>query len=165
MPGRTATVDELPSAASTVHEHPRALVPRHIMEHLITRAVRRGHDRSAALRLIDITLVFLVACAENPEARLSPVSDASDEIWHDLITHTTFYPDFCRALGRKFIHHVPTINEDIMSGRAHARTIAAMQRTGLPVDEELLITSPRCMNTCNHPCHDSDDDESDDEDK
>ncbi|POM26234.1 hypothetical protein BTM25_06280 [Actinomadura rubteroloni] len=124
--------------------------------------MRRGNDRSAALRLIDVTLVFLVACAENPTAELSPVSTESDEIWHDLITHTTFYPTFCRTIGRRFIHHVPTVNDDIASGRAHERTVTAMRRTGLPIDERLLVRAPTCLNTCNHACHDADSDGDDD---
>ncbi|GAA3224399.1 hypothetical protein [Actinocorallia longicatena] len=137
-------------------KHPRDLLDGWVIDHLAERAGRRGHDRNMALRLIDMALVFLVACGENTGAKLSPPSDAIDEVWHDLITCTNEYALFCDAMAGRFIHHRPIVNDDITSGRAHTRTIAAMRSTGLPIDEELLIGSPRCMNTCNHPCSEDD---------
>ena len=145
-------------AVTPERKHPRDLLDAWVIDHLVSRAARRGHDRNMALRLIDVTLVYLVACGENPGAKLSPPSDDADEIWHDLITCTKAYARICEKVAGRFIHHRPIVNDDITSGRSHTRTIAAMRRTGLPIDEELLVEAPTCMNTCNHACSDADSD-------
>jgi hypothetical protein len=116
-----------------------------------------GHDLDFAERVIEQTLVFLVACAQNPGAKLAP-SNVTDPGWHAFILHTQAYAEFCTRVAGRFIHHLPIMNDDIRSGNALARTKEALSRTGYPVDDELWPESPTCMRTCDHPCHDSDDD-------
>lgn len=115
-----------------------------------------GIDLGLAERVIDQTLVFLVACAQNPDGKLAP-SNATDPGWHAFILYTRDYAEFCQRIAGRFIHHQPVMNDDIRSGTALTRTIEALHRTGYPVDETLWPQSPTCMNTCNHPCHDSGD--------
>lgn len=136
----------------------RSLISKELYYGLTERVMKEeGHDRDYAERVIDQTLVFLVACAQNPGAKLAP-SNATDPGWHAFILHTRAYAEFCHRVAGRFIHHLPIMNDDIRSGNALARTIEALCATGYPVDDELWPQSPTCMNTCNHSCHDSDED-------
>jgi hypothetical protein len=137
---------------------PRELISTDLFDELTERVMKdEGHDRDMAERVVTQTLVFLAACAQNPGAKLAP-SNAVDPGWHAFILHTKAYAEFCDRVAGRFIHHLPIMNDDIRSGNALARTVEALHRTGYPVDGELWPEAPTCMNTCNHPCHDSDDD-------
>lgn len=138
---------------------PRDLVGVELFDRLTERVMKeQGHDRDYAERVVDQAAVFLAACAGNPDGKLTP-SSAVDAGWHAFILHTEEYAAFCGRVAGRFIHHDPVMNDDIRSGSARTRTIEALHATGYPVDMDLWPQSARCMNTCNHPCHDSGDDD------
>lgn len=145
-------------------KNPRTLISSDLFGKLTARVGKdEGIDLTLAERIVEQTLVFLVACGQNPGAKLAP-SNATDPGWHAFILHTKAYTEFCERVAGRFIHHLPITNEDIRSGNALARTLRALERTGYRVDRDLWQRTPTCMNTCNHPCHDSDDDDGDEDD-
>ncbi|GAA2209435.1 hypothetical protein GCM10009850_048930 [Nonomuraea monospora] len=146
-------------------KNPRTLITTELFDKLAGRVAKdEGIDLTLAERIMEQTLVFLVACGQNSGAKLAP-SNATDPGWHAFILHTKAYADFCQQVAGRFIHHLPIMNEDIRSGNALTRTLDALGRTGYRVDHDLWQRTPTCMNTCNHPCHDSDDDSGDGDDE
>lgn len=104
---------------------------------------RHRVTRAYAERVIEQTLVFLKAVADNPNIRLVP--DVSvDPGWHAFIEHTVEYAEFCERVAGRFLHHVPIMIEDISSGAAMARTIPALHVTGYLVDMEFWSTGESC---------------------
>jgi hypothetical protein len=108
-----------------------------------------GHDRDHSERVIEQTLVFLEACAENPGANLGP-STAVDAGWHAFLLHTREYASFCARVAGRFIHHEPA-DGDSGSGGTLAQTVEALRTTGYDVDDELwpLMAAADCADEGN----------------
>jgi hypothetical protein len=114
----------------------RELISPDLFDRLTERLMKdEGHDRDHSDRVIEQTLVFLKACAENPGATLGP-SMAVDAGWHAFVLHTREYASFCARVAGRFIHHDPTTG-DSGSGGSLRRTVEALRSTGYEVDDEL----------------------------
>jgi hypothetical protein len=112
-----------------------------------------GHDLNIAERVVEQTLGFLVACARQPEGRLSP-SEMVDAGWHAFILHTADYGEFCERIAGRFIHHRPNgPGGAIPDQQAIGATIAAMRDAGVLVDPELWIPRAECSQ-CYQGCAD-----------
>lgn len=130
--------------AAVVAKRPRDLVSPETFGKLADFLVTRHRVTCRyAERVIEQTLVFLKAVADNPDIRLVP--DVSvDPGWHAFIEHTVEYAEFCDRVAGRFLHHVPIMIEDISSGAAMARTIPALHTTGYAVDMEFWSTGESC---------------------
>ncbi|GAA2873045.1 hypothetical protein GCM10010517_33540 [Streptosporangium fragile] len=87
-----------------------------------------------------------MACALNPDARLSP-SKRVDVGWHVFLTYTRPYEEFCRKVAGRFIHHEPADTPDGAISdpvAAMGATVEAMRAAGLPVVPELWIPAGEC---------------------
>jgi hypothetical protein len=114
----------------------RELISPDLFDRLAERVMKdEGHDRDHSERVIEQTLVFLKACADNPAANLGP-SATLDAGWHAFILHTREYASFCARVAGRFIHHVPATG-DSRSGGTLARTVEALRTTGYDVDDRL----------------------------
>jgi hypothetical protein len=137
-----------------------ALIPSTLFSRLVGRVARDADvDRRLAERIVRQALVFLLACARNPDIPLAP-SRMVDKGWHAFILHTREYADFCQAVAGRFIHHAPDDEPDVDPIDTEARTemtVDVMRRTGLPVDEDLwsghqAACSSQCQGCCSgHP--------------
>ncbi|WP_131746480.1 hypothetical protein [Frankia sp. Cppng1_Ct_nod] len=128
----------------------RSTVAPDLFDQLVERITadrRVGKDH--AEQVMDQALLFLHACAANPEAALVP-SRAIDPGWHAFLLHTRAYAQFCRTYAGGFIHHQP---EDPHGGpiglteqaATHLRTLDAIERTGYVVVPELwTLDSAKC---------------------
>jgi len=119
----------------------------------LTFRVMADHDldQDTADRVVTQSLAFLLACALNPEGRLSP-SKAVDAGWHAFILHTADYAEFCDRVAGRYIHHTPTGPGDSGVHQAMAAATAAMRAAGLHVDTALWNLAPDCTSDC-HQCH------------
>jgi hypothetical protein len=134
---------------------PESLIPATLFDRLVTRVERDAKvDRERAERIMRQALVFLLACARNPDTPLAPSREV-DHGWHAFILHTREYADFCARLAGHFIHHAP---EDPSTDRADTAakaelTAELLHRTGLPVDEELWPAGgANCSANCERCC-------------
>jgi hypothetical protein len=59
---------------------------------------------------------FLAMCAMNP-GRYG-MRGPLDELWHTFIIFTSAYAEFCRQVGGRFIHHLPSTAEERTSSAA-----------------------------------------------
>lgn len=138
----------------------RTLVDEYLFDRLVRRImVDHGQDRATAERTMDQALVFLAACAENTSTPLSP-SEWVDIGWHVFILFTREYAEFCEQIAGRFLHHVPDDEADLTDtdlrgcrGRM-TDTLAALNATGLWVDQEMWMRATEC-NQCYNGCHDS----------
>jgi hypothetical protein len=136
-------------------QEPSRLIDDTLFDKLVASIVGDGQlSANAAVRVLEQTLVFLKACADNPGVLLSP-SKAVDIGWHTFVLHTLDYASFCDEVGGRFIHHNPICTEDIRSGVALERTISALRATGFRVDEELWRVDSADCNQCHATCYDS----------
>lgn len=134
---------------------PRQLIDTAVFNRLVSRIVEDdGLEVAMATRILEQALVFLKACADNPELLLSP-SKAVDVGWHTFVLHTFDYAKFCEGVAGRFIHHNPVRTDDIGTGAALKRTMSALRRTGLRVDEELWRVDSADCNQCHAGCYDS----------
>ncbi|RSN53240.1 glycine-rich domain-containing protein, partial [Actinomadura sp. WAC 06369] len=67
-------------------------------------------DRQVTLpyaeQVMEQTLIWLQACADNPTLRIG-MTEAVDHGWHAFLLHSQDYAEFCdRAFGG-YLHHVP----------------------------------------------------------
>jgi hypothetical protein len=144
----TITLDreQLPGAVDEAQQRsPRELVSEQTFAKLATYMVEHHRVTSAyAERVVEQTLIYLKAVADNPGVRLVP--DVSvDPGWHAFLMHTIEYSEFERehAAGTR-LHHVPIMLEDIKSGAAMERTIPLLYATGYTVDPEFWVTGESC---------------------
>jgi hypothetical protein len=85
----------------------RDLIDRGLYDRLAARIVAdHRFERRHAERIVDQTLAFLRACADNPGTTISP-SPMVDVGWHAFILHTREYAEFCDRVAGRFIHHEP----------------------------------------------------------
>ena len=132
--------------------NPRTLIPYSLYSRLVARIVTDEQvDQAYAERIMDQALGFLMTCAVNPGAGLSP-SETVDIGWHTFILHTREYADFCQQVAGRFIHHAPADTPSGSSKIQHA--IDAMAAAGVPVDAELWTSTGRCSQ-CHDGCVDS----------
>lgn len=123
--------------------NPRILIPEKLFGFLTDRVAREENiPAQDAVRVVEQALAFLVACALNPEARLSP-SKQVDVGWHAFLAYTREYQDFCTRVAGRFIHHAPaeTIPDPVA---AIGATVEAMRAADLPVLPELWIPASEC---------------------
>lgn len=76
-----------------------AVVARYIKEF--------GETEVRSLEIAEELKRFLVLCALD-KTKGYAVRDPVDQMWHTFIIFTKNYFDFCRALGRPYLHHDPT---------------------------------------------------------
>lgn len=101
-------------------------MPNVLFERFSKRIVEERHvDKDHADRIMDQALVFLGTCATTDEP-LSP-SETVDISWHTFILHTHDYAAFGERMAGRFIHHVPTGDEDPAAHGSDARP-----RSGVP---------------------------------
>ncbi|QWF78397.1 glycine-rich domain-containing protein [Amycolatopsis sp. CA-230715] len=132
----------------------RSLVSPELFDRLARRIVGEEKlDRDLAERITEQTLAFLVACAVNTGSPLAP-SELVDVGWHTFLLHTKDYAAFCERIAGRFLHHVPT-DENDPAARGEAaretlsRTVAAIKSSGLAVDPALW---PAVGSQCNVDC-------------
>jgi len=142
-------VPHLDTKTPETAKDPRTLISEETFGHLVDRVMEQIPVAPFyAQRVVEQTLVFLLAASQNPGARLSP-SKAVDPGWHAFLMFTREYAEFVGGLTNGgFLHHVPVVDEDITSGTALARTVDAMVTTGYRVDPELWSGWASCAEGC-----------------
>lgn len=131
----------------------RTLLPASMFNRLAARvATDQGVAMQYAGRIMDQALAFLGAVALHPQARLVP-SSAVDAGWHVVLLYTREYSEFCFRLAGRFLHHVPDDGPDApvraeARETGFARTIAAIERAGYRVDQELWEPNGQRCGTC-----------------
>jgi hypothetical protein len=137
----TATISEPFAGVELTNQE---LISDQLWERLVSRIVKdENMERPLAGRIINEALGFLRLCATEPDDHYSP-SPLVDIGWHTFILYTREYSAFCQELGGRFIHHVPSDEESVDYGSGNtARTVAALKKRGLVVDE-LLWVNTKC---------------------
>lgn len=79
------------------------VVSRYCKEH--------GETELRAIIIAEEMRRFLVLCAMDKESGYA-VRDPVDQMWHTFIIFTKDYFNFCRSLGRAYLHHDPTPDEE-----------------------------------------------------
>ncbi|GAA3766700.1 glycine-rich domain-containing protein [Streptomyces chiangmaiensis] len=100
--------------------------------------------------------IAIAASGQQPGRSLAP-SELVDHGWHAFILHTADYAQFCERIVGRFVHHVPTDEDETLPGGPQAtreRTLAAIAAAGYAVDAELWGASADCSQ-CHSGCHDS----------
>jgi len=81
-------------------------------------------------------------------------SPAVDKIWHRSMMRTRNFAVVCERVAGRFMHHMPIMDEDIRSGAATERGLAAMRATGYRVDMEWWTDGESCCpENCAQPPH------------
>ncbi|MGV9563125.1 glycine-rich domain-containing protein [Streptomyces sp. NPDC003480] len=125
----------------------------------LTRRITTDHptiDEATARRIVGQAAAFIAASGQQPGQSLAP-SMLVDFGWHAFILHTADYADFCRRVVGRFVHHVPTDEDEELPGGAEEtreRTLTAIRAAGYTVDAELWGASAEC-HQCHAGCHDS----------
>lgn len=137
---------------------PATLVDPEVMSRLIRRVTAEHPEINdeTARRIVGQAAAFIATSGRQPGRDLVP-SELVDYGWHAFILHTVDYAAFCERVTGRFVHHVPTDeNEQTPGGAAAARerTTAAIQAAGYTVDTELWRSTADC-NQCHAGCHDS----------
>lgn len=135
----------------------RSLVPDELFDRLARRIVaEEKFNRELADRIVDQALAFLSACASNTGAPLAP-SELVDIGWHTFILHTHDYAAFCERVAGRFLHHVPTGDDDSAvryeaARETLTRTVAVIEAAGFVIDADLWpAVSGKCNVNCS-PC-------------
>ncbi|MFF0737718.1 glycine-rich domain-containing protein [Streptomyces chartreusis] len=137
---------------------PITLVDPKVMSRLVHRITTDHPEISdeTARRIVGQAAAFIAASGRRPSRGLVP-SELVDHGWHAFILHTVDYAAFCDRAAGRFVHHVPTGEDEQAPGGAAAareRTMAAIEAAGYTVDEELWNSAADC-NQCHAGCHDS----------
>ncbi|TXS41744.1 hypothetical protein EAO75_43380 [Streptomyces sp. uw30] len=125
----------------------------------LVRRVTTDHaeiSNQTAQRIIGQAAAFIAASGKEPGRNLVP-SELVDYGWHAFILHTVDYAAFCERVAGRFVHHVPTDEEEqtpSSAATARERTVAAIAVAGYTVDTELWNSAADC-NQCHAGCHDS----------
>lgn len=137
---------------------PTVLVTPEVTDRL-ARRITTDHpeiDRATARRIVGQAAAFVAASGRQPGQSLAP-SELVDIGWHTFILHTVDYAELCERVAGRFVHHVPTDEDEEMPGGAQAtreRTLAAITAAGYTVDEELWPDIAKCSQ-CHAGCTDS----------
>lgn len=131
------------------------LVEPQLWNRLVARITQETrYEPSLAERIMDQAIGFLRLCAESAHASYSP-SPIVDIGWHTFLLYTREYADFCDRVAGRFIHHVPSDEEDASCrGGSVAETVAAMRRSKIAVIEAMWTGSASCDNgvSCANNC-------------
>lgn len=90
---------------------------------LVSRVAKKlalPHDEVEAL-FEDLKLwLFLCGTARQGDPTLAIVSGLSiiDELWHEFILFTKDYADFCERFFGRFLHHIPTTEDEAKEWKA-----------------------------------------------
>ncbi|MFI0449022.1 hypothetical protein [Actinomadura sp. 6N118] len=87
-----------------------------------------------AEQIIEQTLIWFKACADNPSQRVG-MTDAVDHGWHAFILHSQEYTTFCERTFGHYLHHVPPAPGQHMTEQEIAATLPALHDTGYAADE------------------------------
>lgn len=137
---------------------PITLVDPKVAERL-TRRVTTDHpeiSEATARRIVGQAAAFVAASGQQPGRDLMP-SELVDYGWHAFILHTVDYATYCQRIAGRFVHHVPTDEDEQVTGgaaAAHARTMAAIAAAGYTVDADLWTSAGDCTQ-CHAGCSDS----------
>ncbi|WP_150134531.1 glycine-rich domain-containing protein [Streptomyces hyaluromycini] len=137
---------------------PTLLVTPEVADRLTRRIVADHPEVSpeTALRIVGQAAGFIAASGRQPGQSLAP-SNLVDYGWHAFILHTVDYAQFCEQVVGRFVHHVPTADDDQVPGgpqAARERTVAAIAAAGYTVDPDLWPDVADC-NQCYDGCTDS----------
>lgn len=137
---------------------PITLVDPKVMGRLVRRITSDHPEISdaTARRIVGQAAAFVATSSQQPGRGLVP-SLLVDYGWHAFILHTGDYAEFCERVAGRFVHHVPTGEDEQAPGGAAAareRTMAAIAAAGYTVDTELWNSAADC-NQCHAGCHDS----------
>ncbi|MEV0638443.1 hypothetical protein AB0I77_26585 [Streptomyces sp. NPDC050619] len=137
---------------------PATLLAPELMNRLVRRVTADHPEINAetARRIVGQAAAFIAASGKLPGQALTP-SELVDHGWHAFILHTTDYAAFCQRVADRFVHHVPTNEDEQAPGGASAareQTVRAIQAAGYMVDAELWRSTADC-NQCHAGCHDS----------
>ncbi|MFJ6645757.1 glycine-rich domain-containing protein [Streptomyces sp. NPDC091290] len=137
---------------------PITLVDPEVTDRL-ARRITADHPEiteATARRIVGQAAAFIAASGHQPGQSLAP-SKLVDYGWHAFILHTVDYARFCQQVVGRFVHHVPTGEDDETPGgpqATRARTLAAITAAGYAVDEELWPDMAECTQ-CHAGCTDS----------
>ncbi|WP_432194393.1 glycine-rich domain-containing protein [Streptomyces sp. bgisy027] len=137
---------------------PITLVEPKVASRLVYRITTDHPEISdeTARRIVGQAAAFVAASGQRPSRGHVP-SELVDYGWHAFILHTVDYAAFCERVAGRFVHHVPTGEDEQVPGGAAAareRTMAAIEAAGYTVDAELWNSAADC-NQCHAGCHDS----------
>jgi hypothetical protein len=132
----------------------RSLIEPKLFDRMAARiAFEHGMDRPMAERIMDQALAFLAACATTT-APLSP-SKLVDIGWHTFVLYSRDYAEFCDRIAERFIHHIPTDDEqDTATSATPWETTAAIVAAGYIVDAPLWERASGACSQCKDGCHD-----------
>lgn len=135
-----------------------ALVAPEVADRLVRRITADHPDitRMTARRIVGQAAAFIAASGQQPGQSLAP-SKLVDYGWHAFILHTVDYAVFCQRVVGRFVHHVPTGEDESLPGGAQAtrkRTLAAIAAAGYTIDDELWGATGECSQ-CHAGCTDS----------
>ncbi|WP_202918450.1 glycine-rich domain-containing protein [Streptomyces cavernae] len=125
----------------------------------LTRRVTSDHpeiSEATARRIVGQAAAFIAASGRQPDQALAP-SELVDYGWHAFVLHTVDYAVFCERVVGRFVHHVPTDDDEQMPGGAAAaieRTVSAIRAAGYAVDDELWPNVADCTQ-CHAGCTNS----------
>jgi hypothetical protein len=136
-----------------VIRHPRDLVTPEMFRLMVDDLVEFDKlTRPYAERGVEQFLVFMKAWGDAIAAvdgdpsqwvKFAP-SPAVDKVWHRSMMRTRNFAAVCDMVAGRFMHHVPIMDEDIRSGAASERGLAAMRATGYRVDLEWWLDGESC---------------------
>ncbi|WP_131740987.1 hypothetical protein [Actinomadura roseirufa] len=135
----------VPERTAQAVKDPRELVAPEVFGLLVEDIMRYNHvTRAYAERLMGQALVFLKAHADLIKAATKDPADwvrivpsvPVDEGWHAFLKRTKPYFDFGMEHAGAYLHHVPVVDADILSGAALERTVPILRATGYYVDME-----------------------------
>ncbi|MGW7424440.1 glycine-rich domain-containing protein [Streptomyces sp. NPDC054813] len=137
---------------------PLTLVNPEVADRLTRRIVTDHPEIGAdtARRIVGQAAAFIAASGRQPGHALAP-SMLVDYGWHAFILHTVDYAEFCQRVVGRFVHHVPTAEDELIPGGPQAardRTLAAITAAGYAIDEELWPDMADCTQ-CHAGCTDS----------
>ncbi|MGW2681666.1 glycine-rich domain-containing protein [Streptomyces sp. NPDC001414] len=137
---------------------PLTLVNPEVADRLTCRIVTDHPEISATIarRIVGQAAAFIAASGRQPGQFLAP-SELVDHGWHAFILHTVDYAEFCQRVAGRFVHHVPTVEDETIPGGPQAtrgRTLAAITAAGYVIDEELWPDMADCTQ-CHEGCTDS----------
>lgn len=137
----------------TTTKEPRDLVTPEMFQLMVDDVVTFDKvTRSYAERGVEQFLVFMKAWGDTmaevggaPAKWVKfPPSPAVDKIWHRSMMRTRAFAAVCDRVAGRYMHHLPIMDEDIRSGAASERAIAAMRATGYRVDLEWWMDGESC---------------------
>jgi hypothetical protein len=90
---------------------------------MLDRALTRC-PQSVTAEVLDAGLrQFFLAAAADPDLRASMPSRVIDEAWHEFITFTKPYQEFCHAAFGRFLHHQPVYLMEAAQATANQTTV------------------------------------------